>query len=49
LTLSIYALAIETFVPVLDTLSSLLDKGAEHVGERDCMKHLGPHIRQLSG
>jgi hypothetical protein len=28
--MSIYALAMGTFVPVLNTLSSLLDKGAEH-------------------
>jgi hypothetical protein len=29
-TISIYVLAIETFAPVLTTLSALLEKGAEH-------------------
>ena len=40
---TIYSMAMDTFVPMLDTLSTLLDKGAEH------MKAQGAETRHACG
>jgi hypothetical protein len=51
--ISVYAMAIETFAPMLRSLSEILDKGAEHarakrleICKRDYLSHVGSYIRQ---
>ena len=45
MSISIYALAVDTFVPMLQSLSQILDKGAQHAKEKNLDPAMLPNAR----